>query len=108
MLSRTRLRLPRVTPGVRQSFLSEPRVLVGRSIGLYLTYADFIRSSRKRWHDQPRGKVLGRLSYSFTSWLLRRSADRALAHCDWFNVPNEDEKRELERSRPGAKIIVQP
>jgi len=83
-------------------------VLIGRSIGLYLTYADFIRLSRKRWRDQPRGKVLGRLSYSFTSWLLRRSADRALAHCDLFNLPNEDEKRELERSRPGAKIIVQP
>jgi glycosyltransferase involved in cell wall biosynthesis len=83
-------------------------VLVGRSIGLYLTYADFIRSSRKRWHDQPRGKVLGRLSYSFTSWLLRRSADRALAYCDLFNLPNEDEQRALERRRPGAKIIVQP
>jgi glycosyltransferase involved in cell wall biosynthesis len=75
---------------------------------LYLTYADFIRSSRKRWHDQPRGKVLGRLSYSFTSWLLRRSADRALAYCDLFNLPNEDEQRALERRRPGAKIIVQP
>jgi glycosyltransferase involved in cell wall biosynthesis len=83
-------------------------VLVGRSIGLYLTYADFVRLSRKRWRDQPRGKMLGRVSYSVTSWLLRRSADRALAHCDLFNLPNDDEKRELERRRPGAKIIVQP
>lgn len=82
--------------------------LIGRSIGLYLTYNDFIRLSRKRWHDQPRGKFLGRISYTFCAWLIRRSADRALAHCDWFNVPNEDEKRELERIRPGAKIIVQP
>ncbi|OLE96390.1 MAG: hypothetical protein AUG75_21115, partial [Cyanobacteria bacterium 13_1_20CM_4_61_6] len=83
-------------------------VLVGRSIGLYLTYADFIRSSRKRWRDQPRGKILGRLLYSFTSWLLRRSADRALAHCDLFNVPNADEKHVLEHRCPGATIIVEP
>jgi glycosyltransferase involved in cell wall biosynthesis len=83
-------------------------VLVGRSIGLYLTYTDFIRSSRQRWRDQPRGKFLGRLFYPFTSWMLRRSADRALAHCDYFNVPNEEEKQALERRCPGAKIIVQP
>ncbi|MBV9617995.1 MAG: glycosyltransferase [Verrucomicrobia bacterium] len=83
-------------------------ILVGRSIGLYLAYTDFIRSSRRRWRDQPRGKFLGRLFYPFTSWLLRRSADRALAHCDYFNVPNEEEKQALERRCPGAQIIVQP
>ncbi len=83
-------------------------LLVGRSIGLYLTYADFIRSSRQRWQGQRRGKVLGRILYSFTSWLLKRSADRALAHCDWFNLPNEDEKSALNERCPGAKIIVQP
>ena len=83
-------------------------VLVGRSIGLYLTYAEFIRSSRKRWRDQPRGKILGRLLYSFTSWLLRRSADRALGYCDLFNVPNADEKRVLESRCPDAAIIVEP
>lgn len=83
-------------------------VLVGRSIGLYLAYTDFIRSSRRRWRDQPRGKFLGRFFYPFTSWLLRRSADRALAHCDCFNVPNVEEKQALERRCPGAKIIVQP
>jgi glycosyltransferase involved in cell wall biosynthesis len=83
-------------------------VLVGRSIGLYLAYTDFIRSSRQRWRDQPRGKSLGRLFYPFTSWMLRRTADRALAHCDYFNVPNEEEKQALERRCPWAKIIVQP
>jgi glycosyltransferase involved in cell wall biosynthesis len=83
-------------------------ILVGRSIGLYLAYTDFIRSSRQRWRDQPRGKFLGRLFYPFTSWLLRRSADRALAHCDCFNVPNDEEKQALEQRCPGAKIIVQP
>lgn len=83
-------------------------LLVGRSIGLYLTYADFIRSSRQRWQSQRRGKFLGRILYNFTSWLLKRSADRALAHCDWFNLPNEDEKRALDERCPGVKIIVQP
>jgi glycosyltransferase involved in cell wall biosynthesis len=83
-------------------------ILVGRSIGLYLAYTDFIRSSRQRWRDQPRGKFLGRLFYPFTSWLLRRSADRAVAHCDCFNVPNDEEKQALEQRCPGAKIIVQP
>ena len=83
-------------------------LLVGRSIGLYLAYTDFTRSSRQRWRDQPRGKFLGRLFYPFTSWLLRRSADRALAYCDCFNVPNEEERQALERRCPGATIIVQP
>jgi glycosyltransferase involved in cell wall biosynthesis len=82
-------------------------LLVGRSIGLYLAYDEFIRFSRRRWPAQPRGKFLGRLFYNFTSWLLRRSADRALAHCDLLNVPNEDEKQSLEKCST-APAIVQP
>ena len=82
-------------------------LLVGRSIGLYLAYDEFVRFSRRQWPDQPRGKFLGRLFYTFTSWLLRRSADRALAHCDCFNVPNEEEKRLLEK-RFVAQTIVLP
>ncbi|PYK31585.1 MAG: hypothetical protein DME57_03130 [Verrucomicrobia bacterium] len=34
-------------------------LLVARSIGLYLAYDEFIRMSRKRWPDQPRGKFIG-------------------------------------------------
>ena len=84
------------------------RLLVGRSIGLYLAYDEFMRFSRRRWPDQPRGKFLGRLFYTFTSWLLRRSAGRALAHCDLFNVPNEHEKRSLEQYCSNAQTIVVP
>jgi glycosyltransferase involved in cell wall biosynthesis len=73
---------------------------------LYLSYDEFIRFSRQRWPDQPRGKFIGRIFYTFTSWLLRRSADRALAHCDLFNVPNEDEKRSLEKRSPAAAIVL--
>src|SRR5438128_3734622 len=83
-------------------------LLVGRSIGLYLAYEEFMKFSRQRWPDQPRGKFLGRLFYTFTSWLLRRSADRALAHCDLFNVPNEEEKQRLEKSITTAPTIVLP
>jgi glycosyltransferase involved in cell wall biosynthesis len=82
-------------------------LLVGRSIGLYLAYDEFIRFSQRRWPDQPRGKILSRLFYTFTSWLLRRSAGRALAHCDLFNVPNGDEKQLLEK-RSAARTIVLP
>jgi len=82
-------------------------LLVGRSIGLYLAYDEFMRLSRRRWPDQPRGKFLGRIFYSFTSWLLHRNADRALAHCDLFNVPNDDEKRILaERSNSTPTIVL--
>jgi glycosyltransferase involved in cell wall biosynthesis len=83
-------------------------LLVGRSIGLYLAYDEFIRFSRRRWPDQPRGKFLGRLLYTFTSWLLRRSADRALPHCDLFNVPNDDEKQTLEQRSLAEQTIVLP
>jgi glycosyltransferase involved in cell wall biosynthesis len=82
-------------------------LLVGRSIGLYLAYDEFIRFSRRRWPDQPRGKFAGRFFYTFISWLFRRSADRALPHCDLFNVPNEDEKQSLEKYT-SAPIIVLP
>lgn len=83
-------------------------LLVGRSIGLYLDYDKFTQSSRERWPDQPRGKFAGRVLYAFTTWLLRRNADRALRSCDLFNVPNEDEKRSLEQHSVGAPIIVLP
>jgi glycosyltransferase involved in cell wall biosynthesis len=83
-------------------------LLVGRSIGLYLAYDEFIRFSRQRWPDQPRGKFIGRIFYTFTSWLLRRSADRALRHCDLFNVPNDDEKQTLEQRSLAEQTIVLP
>jgi glycosyltransferase involved in cell wall biosynthesis len=82
-------------------------LLVGRSIGLYLAYDEFIRFSRRRWRDQPRGKFFGRIFYTFASWLLRRSANRALVHCDLFNVPNEDESQLLKKYI-SAPIIVLP
>ena len=83
-------------------------LLVGRSIGLYLDYDKFIRTSRERWPDQPRGKLAGRILYGFTTWLLRRNADRALRYCDLVNVPNEEEKRSLEEHSVRAPTIALP
>ena len=82
------------------------RLLVGRSIGLYLAYEEFIQFSRRRWPDQPRGKLLGRLFYTFTAWLVRRTADRALVYCDLFNVPNAEEKRPLEKCSNAPTIVL--
>src|SRR2546423_2759692 len=83
-------------------------LLVARSIGLYLDYAKFIQFSRRRWPDQPRGKLIGRLYYTFASWFLRRNGDRALHHCDLFNVPNDEEKQSIHQRKPHAKTIVVP
>ena len=83
-------------------------LLVGRSIGLYLDYDKFIQFSRARWPDQPRGKLVGRLFYTFTTWLLRWNANRSLHHCDLFNVPNEDEKQSLEQRSVNKRTIVLP
>lgn len=83
-------------------------LLVARSIGLYLDYAKFIRFSRERWPDQPRGKFIGRRFYTFTSWLLQRNGDRALCHCDLFNVPNTEERQTILQRAPGVRTIVLP
>jgi glycosyltransferase involved in cell wall biosynthesis len=83
-------------------------LLVGRSIGLHTAYDEFMRYTRKRWPDQPRGKFVGRVLYTFTNWLLRRNADRALRYCDLFNVPNESEKNSLEQCAPATPKIVVP
>ena len=81
-------------------------LLVGRSIGLHTAYHEFMRFTRKRWPDQPRGKFAGRILYTFTNWLLHWNANCALRHCDLFNVPNEDEKQSLEQDAPTTPKLV--
>ena len=81
-------------------------LLVGRSIGLHTSYDEFIRYTRKRWPDQPRGKMLGRILYTFTNWLLNRNAERSLRYCDLFNVPNDCEKQLLDRDAAATPKIV--
>ncbi|HEX4637887.1 MAG TPA: hypothetical protein VH170_00205, partial [Chthoniobacterales bacterium] len=83
-------------------------LIVGRSVGLPQLYEEFVSSSQKRWPDQPRGKLVGRIFYRLVKWMLQRNADRALRHCDLFNVANEDEKGWLEQRCPGKPVIVLP
>jgi glycosyltransferase involved in cell wall biosynthesis len=84
-------------------------LLVGRSVGLYRSYEHFIRSTRERWPDQPRGKFLGRFFYRFTAGHLRKNSDRAIRHCDLINLPNEEEMQFLQATPARDKpIIVQP
>ena len=79
-------------------------LLVGRSVGLY---EPFIRFSRERWSDQPRGKFAGRLFYKFVAGRLRKNAARAVQYCDLINLPNKEEKEFLSTGA-GKPVIVQP
>ena len=84
-------------------------LLVARSVGLYRPYEEFIRFSRERWPDQPRGKVLGRFFYRYVALCLRRNSDRALHHCDLINLLNEDERQFLQETATRHKpVIVEP
>jgi hypothetical protein len=54
-------------------------LLVARSVGLYRSYEHFIRLTRERWPDQPRGKFLGRFFYKFTARRLWENSTRGLS-----------------------------
>lgn len=84
-------------------------LLVGRSVGLYRPYEKFFRFSRKRWPDQPRGKILGRFFYKLKRRWLHRNSDRAVRSCDLLNLPNADEIEFLDETRFEKKPwTVQP
>jgi len=84
-------------------------LVVSRSVGLYRSYEEFTRSIKRRWPDQPRGKFLGPLFYSFINWKLARLSDRSVRQCDLINVPNEEELTSLQETGVRSKpIIVQP
>src|SRR5438552_1918433 len=84
-------------------------LLVARSVGLYRSYEHFIRLTRERWPDQPRGKFLGRFFYRFTGGRLRKNSARAIRECDLINLPNEEEIEFLQEAPTRDKpIIVQP
>ncbi len=84
-------------------------LLVARSVGLYRLYEDFLRLSRTRWPDQPKGRFLGRIFHRLVGWFFWKQAEASVRVCDLINVPNESESRALE-SDPAlsAPAIVQP
>ena len=84
-------------------------LLVARSVGFYRSYEHFVRLTRERWPDQPRGKFLGRFFYKFTDRHLWKNSGRAIWHCDLINLPNEEEKHFLQEAPTRDKpAIVQP
>ena len=88
----------------RKSRLRFKGLIVGRSIGLNRLYENFIKFSRARWPDQPRGKWIGAIFYNFIRRRHARNAERALATSDLVNLLNEDEKPFV----PHNRVIVEP
>ena len=80
-------------------------LLVARSIGSHQLYRDFEKMARKRWPDQPRGKLSGRIFYTIFQLQLFRNSEKALQFCDLVNLPNENELECLESKK---SAIVQP
>jgi glycosyltransferase involved in cell wall biosynthesis len=84
-------------------------LLVARSVGLYHLYDKFEADAAKRWPPASRGKLLGRLFYSFFYWRAHSASNASIAHCDLLNLPNSDElvcvRDEINSTKPA---IVQP
>lgn len=84
-------------------------LLVARSVGLHRLYDRFDHVSRKRWPDQPKGRLFGGLFYKTRARHLRKSADKGITRCDLLNLPNENELQEIEENiRPHRPAMVQP
>lgn len=84
-------------------------LLVARSVGLYRLYDRFEADANRRWPRRPRGKLLGRIFYRFTKQWLIRASDKAVAHADLINVPNEREANCVRAEiGPGKPVMVQP
>lgn len=84
-------------------------LLVARSVGLYRLYERFEETARRRWPRRSRGKLLGRIFYTFMRRKLWRASDSAVRNADLINVPNEEEASCLRQEvNPALPIIVYP
>jgi glycosyltransferase involved in cell wall biosynthesis len=84
-------------------------LVVARSVGLYRLYDRFIRQERVLWPDHPKGRWLGRFFWRFIAWCSWKASEKSVQHCDLLNLPNEDERLEMERD-PQIRVpcFVQP
>ena len=84
-------------------------LVVGRSVGLYRLYSEFIRRERNLWPDQPKGRLSGRIFHRFIAWRLWKNSEKSVRYCDLLNLPNDDERSELARD-PQIRVpcLVQP
>ncbi|HEY1583095.1 MAG TPA: glycosyltransferase family 4 protein, partial [Chthoniobacterales bacterium] len=67
------------------------------------------QESETLWPDQPKGRWFGRAFHRFIEWRSWRDSERSVRECDLLNLPNEDERREMERDLAiTARAIVEP
>jgi glycosyltransferase involved in cell wall biosynthesis len=83
-------------------------LLVARSVGLYRLYRKFERFAAERWPTQSRGKLLGRIFYTFRKQRLFHASEDAVRHCDLLNLPNETEvdslREEIGSNKPAIVL----
>ena len=84
-------------------------LIVARSVGLYRLYDRFEKSAGQRWPRRQRGRIFGRIFYTFTKCWLTAASNAAVRYADLVNVPNKEEadclRREIAATKP---IIVRP
>ncbi|MFN2542850.1 MAG: glycosyltransferase family 4 protein [Chthoniobacterales bacterium] len=80
-------------------------LVVARSVGFYQLYPELEKAAAG---EQRRGKLLGRLFYSFFNRILRARSERALRNCDLLNLPNEHELKCLRQQGLTKPALVQP
>jgi glycosyltransferase involved in cell wall biosynthesis len=81
-------------------------LLVTRSSGLVPFYADFARSIRARWPDEPRGNRFAERLRERSSRAFEQDTRRTFEHADLINVPNADEAAWLTEEGYGDKTVV--
>jgi glycosyltransferase involved in cell wall biosynthesis len=81
-------------------------LLVARSVGLYRLYENFERAAAKRWPASSRGKLLGRMFYSFFNQRKHAASQASVKNCDLLNLPNSDELLCLRDEMKSTKAAV--
>ena len=84
-------------------------LLVARSVGLYWLYEKFEKIAAERWPTMDKGKLSGRIFYSFFKKRVRAASDASVKYCDLLNLPNRAElacvRDEMHLATP---TVVQP
>ena len=81
-------------------------LLVARSVGLFHLYEKFERTAAKRWPPPSKGKLLGRIFYSFFNKRARAASQASVRNCDLLNLPNSDELLCLRDEMKSTKAAV--
>lgn len=84
-------------------------LLVARSVGFYRLYEKFEKTAAQRWPPANKGKLSGRIFYSFFKKRVRTASDSSVQYCDLLNLPNQNElscvRDEMQLAKPA---VVQP